>query len=71
MSAIFAAILNCFSLAAIDFAGGGFIILSHAFTSPSQFPDLIYLYVLEAFCIRVEYLTQSQYLIRLFPILRD
>ena len=49
MSAIFAAILKCFSLGAIDFAGGGdFIILSHALTSPSQFPDLIYLYVLES-----------------------
>ena len=48
MSAIFAAILKCFSLGAIDFAGGDFIILSHALTSPSQFPDLIYLYVLES-----------------------
>ena len=48
MSAIFAAILKCFSLGAIDFAGGDFIILSHALTSPSQFPDLIYLYILES-----------------------
>ena len=39
MSAIFAATLKCFSLGAIDFAGGDFITLSHAFNEPEKAAD--------------------------------